>query len=66
MSIKIDRFEAIWIDRVQKKYVDIKDHSTDTTIVKVCLDVNGETNKLLAKKIISLIEECIEENEIKI
>lgn len=66
MSIKINRFEAHHIDRVDKKYIAIKDHANERDIVKVLLDTKGETNELLAKKIISLIEECIENDEIKI
>jgi len=68
MTIKIDRFEPRHVNTGKSiqmntpKSVVIKDHATDELIVLVSFYKTHEKNEELANKIISLIEDEINED----
>lgn len=64
MSIQINRFEAKYVDRVDKKYVGIIDHKNDTTIVNVQFS-DGKSNMKIAEAIIPIIEQLIIDKDVQ-
>ena len=63
MSIQINRFEVISLDRVDKNVLAIKDHKTDETIITIKVS-NYEDNKQIGEGIIELLEELIQNKDI--
>ena len=59
MSIQINRFEVISLDRVDKNVLAVKDHKTDETIITIKVS-NYEDNKKIGEGIIELLEELIQ------
>ena len=64
MSIQINRFEVISLDRVDKNVLAVKDHKTDETIITIKVS-HYEDNKKIGEGIIELLEELINNRDIR-